>query len=55
MYNYVGSTVLGYSVGGFLRISILVAHDGKIIYVGMSPEGAPIGYLVNYNDVRGRV
>ena len=56
MYNFLGSTILGFSVGVLLGVSI----GGGIglqewMPVGLAPEGVTGVSLGGYNDVRGRV
>ena len=60
MYNCVGSTVLGSSVGVLLGVSPLGGTGWEErTTVGLSPEGSPLGVpvdsLVNSNDMRGSV
>ena len=56
MYNFVGSTVLGSSVGFFLGVSPKGSTGWEDrTRVGMSPGGAPVASLGNYNDVVVRV
>ena len=56
VYNFVGSTVLGLSVGVLLGVNI---GDGTgwedIIFVSMDPGGEPADSIGNLNDTRGRV
>ena len=56
MYSFVGSILLGSSVGGFLGVII---GDGTVweecIPIGMVPESEAVASLGDYNYVRGRV
>ena len=52
MYNYVGSTVLGSSVGALLgfRPGVNTGWE-EMITVDISPGGASVAYLVNSDGV----